>query len=243
MPFHDVRWCRCSVSLRAVLWSPGQRPSHEVFGAATSTRLHYIFGYGSLIERESRMLTWPSAEFASPAVVKGIARGWFDQTDGPSWSPTYLGGVTEEDAECNGVVFSVTSAEFDSYSRRETGYRPTKLDPSQVTMLDGGSAPPDGDIGILQHDKRFASVEHPIVQSYVDVCLDGCLEIEAMYPQAKQANFAERFIRTTGNWGPPWINDRIYPWRPFVHVPRAWAIDELLKKVLGQEMFAQITLK
>ena len=74
-------------------------------------------------------------------------------------------------------------------------------------------------------------------------CLDGCPEIEAMYPQAKQANFAERFIRTTGNWGPPWINDRIYPWRPFVHVPRAWAIDELLKKVLGQEMFAQITLK
>jgi hypothetical protein len=25
--------------------------SHEVIGAATSTRPHYIFGYGSLIER------------------------------------------------------------------------------------------------------------------------------------------------------------------------------------------------
>ena len=32
-------------------------------------------------------------------------------------------------------------------------------------------------------------------------------------------------------------------WRPFVYVPRAWAIDALLQKVLGQEMFAQITLK
>jgi hypothetical protein len=42
------------------------------------------------------------------------------------------------------------------------------------------------------------------------------LEIEAMYPRAKQANFAERFVSTTSNWGPPWINDRIYPWRPFV---------------------------
>ena len=46
-----------------------------------------------------------------------------------------------------------------------------------------------------------------------------------------------------GNWGPPWINDRIYPWRPFVYVPRAWAIDALLQKGLGQAMFAQITLK
>ena len=218
--------------------------SHEVTGAATSTRPQYIFGYGSLIERESRMRTWPSAEFASPVVVKGIARGWFDQTDVPGWSPTYLGVVTEEAAECNGVVFPVTSAELDSYSRRETGYKPTKIDPSQVTMLDGGSASPDGDIWCFANTrKRFASVAHPIVQSYVDVCLNGCLEIEAMYSPAKQANFAEHFIRTTGNWGPPWINDRIYPWRPFVYVPRAWAIDALLQKVLGQEMFAQITLK
>jgi hypothetical protein len=219
-------------------------PSHEVTRSATSTRLQYIFGYGSLIERESRMRTWPSAEFASPAVVKGIARGWFDQTDVPSWSPTYLGGVTEEGAECNGVLFPVTSAELDSFSRRETGYRPTKIDPSQVTMLDGGSALPDVDIWYFANTlKRFASVERPIVQSYVDVCLNGCLEIEAMYPPAKQANFAEHFIRTTGNWGPPWINDRIYPWRPFVHVPRASAIDALLRRVLGEQMFAQITLK
>jgi len=132
------------------------------------------------------MRTWPSAEFASPVVVKGIARGWFDQTDVPSWSPTYLGGVTEEGAECNGVVFPVTSAELDSYSRRETGYRPMKIDPSQVTMLDGGSAIHDEDIWYFANTrKRFASVEHPIVQSYVDVCLNGCLEIEAMYPPAK----------------------------------------------------------
>jgi hypothetical protein len=40
--------------------------------------------------------TWPSAEFAFPVVVKGTARGWFEQTDVPSWSPTYPGGITEE---------------------------------------------------------------------------------------------------------------------------------------------------
>jgi hypothetical protein len=218
--------------------------SPDTIGTAVPTRLHYIFGYGSLIERASRMHTWPDAEFATPVVVKGIARGWFDQTDVPSWSPTYLGGVNEDGAECNGVIFPVTSAELERYGRREIGYRPTKIEPSQITMLVGGSAPPEADIWYFANTrKRFASVERPIVQSYVDVCLNGCLEIEAMYPLARQASFAEQFIRTTANWGPPWINDRIFPWRPFVHVPRAWAIDALLKTVLGQEMFAQITLK
>ena len=53
------------------------------------------------------------------------------------WSPTYLGGIADEGAECNGVIFRVTPAEFDSYTQRETGYRPTEIDPSQITMLDG----------------------------------------------------------------------------------------------------------
>jgi hypothetical protein len=70
----------------------------------------YIFGYGSLIERESRMSIWSSAELASPVIVKGLARGWFDQTDVPSWSPTFVGDVAATSAECNGVIFPVTSA-------------------------------------------------------------------------------------------------------------------------------------
>lgn len=212
--------------------------------AASSTSLHYIFGYGSLIERESRMGTWPGAEVASPVIVRGIARGWFDQTDVPSWSPTYLGGVPDPSAECNGVLFPATAAELETYVQRETGYALTKVDPSRITMLDGSAAPPAGDVWYFANQQKlFPSDKHPIVQSYVDVCLDGCLEIEAMYPLAKQANFAERFIRTTSNWGTPWINDRIYPWRPFVHVPRAAAIDGLIQKALGVELFSQIALR
>jgi hypothetical protein len=211
-------------------------------GAAPAAQ--YIFGYGSLLERESRMGTWPSAEFAAPAVVKGIARGWFDQTDVSSWSPTYLGGVADASAECNGVIFPVSAAEFDSYTQREVGYQPTKIDRAQVTMLDGSAAPPEGDIWYFANtSKRYPSAAHPIVQSYVDVCLNGCLEIEAAYPLAQQAGFAERFIQTTSDWRPPWVNDRMYPWRPFVYVPRASAIDALIQQVLGRELFLQITLK
>jgi hypothetical protein len=69
------------------------------------------------------------------------------------------------------------------------------------------------------------------------------LEIEAMYSLASQAKFAEQFVRTTSNWQPPWINDRIYPWRPFVYVLRAAQIDSLIQEVLGTEIFAKITLR
>jgi hypothetical protein len=218
--------------------------SSENAGITTSARLQYIFGYGSLIDRESRMGTWPDAEFALPAVVTGIARGWFDQTAVPSWSPTYLGAVSDPAAECNGVLFPVTPTEFDSFVKREAGYDLTQLDPSQVAMLDGGSTPLDGDIWYFANrEKRFQSSKHPIVQSYVDVCLDGCLEVEAIYPLAKQANFAKQFIKTTSHWGTPWINDRIFPWRPFVHVPRASAIDSLIQESLGAELFSNITLR
>lgn len=37
---------------------------------AASVRPQYIFGYGSLVQRESRMESWASAEFASPVIVK-----------------------------------------------------------------------------------------------------------------------------------------------------------------------------
>ena len=59
---------------------------------------------------------------------------------------------------------------------------------------------------------------------------------------AKQAHFAEHFICTCTDWKTPWINDRIYPWRPFIHVPRASQIDAFLRKVLGDDLFNQITV-
>ncbi|MFB7711894.1 hypothetical protein [Streptomyces sp. NPDC056105] len=51
----------------------------------------YIFGYGSLIQKESRKETWTKADKAFPVSVKGITRGWYDRVDTVSWGPTYWG--------------------------------------------------------------------------------------------------------------------------------------------------------
>jgi hypothetical protein len=185
----------------------------------------------------------PSAFAAAPAIVKGITRGWYYQSPGAGLSPTYLGAVESKESTTNGVIYGVTDSDFEATRLREADYDPKTINRSGITMLNGSTAPPDGEIWYFaSKTKHTANTAHPIVQSYVDICVDGCLEVEAMYPLAKQAGFAGRFIRTCTDWKTPWINDRIYPWRPFIYVPRASQIDALLRKELGDKLFNKISL-
>lgn len=204
----------------------------------------FIFGYGSLVESQSRARTSPSALYASPVNVAGIRRGWFDQVGGVSLSTTYLGAVPDPDSSCNGVIFQVSPQQLDAFDQRETGYDRKRIDPQNVTMLDGSKSVPAGDIWFYANQKqRYASPECPIVQSYVDICLNGCLELEAMYPLAKEAGFAETFLKTCSDWSKYWVNDRLYPRRAFIYVPNASRIDTLIQKVLGEEMFSSIEIE
>jgi len=204
----------------------------------------FIFGYGSLLESRSRVMTSPSALYASPVNVAGIQRGWFARGVSDSLSPTYLGAVSDPNFNCNGVILKVSQQELEVFDNRESGYKRERIDQKNITMLDGSKSAPEGDIWFYAvSEKHFASPEFPIVQSYVDVCLNGCLEIEAAYPLAKEAEFAEMFLRTSTNWSKFWVNDRIYPRRPFIYLPNAGKIDHLIKKALGEEMFSNIELE
>ena len=96
-----------------------------------------------------------------------------------------------------------------AFDQRETGYNRERIDQKSVTMLDGSESAPEGDIWFYANkEKRYASAKYPIVQSYVDICWTGCLEIEATYPLAKKAAFAETFLKTSTNWNKYWVNDR-----------------------------------
>jgi hypothetical protein len=92
-----------AASIAAATTQPNPSAAHASTGEldtiAGSARAQYIFGYGSLVQRESRIGSWASAEFASPVIVKGVARGWFDQTGGVSWNPTYLGGGAGQECD------------------------------------------------------------------------------------------------------------------------------------------------
>jgi gamma-glutamylcyclotransferase (GGCT)/AIG2-like uncharacterized protein YtfP len=204
----------------------------------------FIFGYGSLVESQSRARTSPSALYAFPVNVVGIQRGWFDQVGGVSLSTTYLGAIPDPNSSCNGVIFKVSQQQLEAFDQRETGYKRERIDQNNITMFDGSKSAPEGDIWFYANtEKRFASPEFPIVQSYVDICLNGCLEIEATYPLAKEAEYAETFLKTSTNWSKYWVNDRIYPRRAFIYQPNASKIDQLIIKALGEEMFSNIEIE
>ena len=64
------------------------------------------------------------------------------------------------------------------------------------------------------------SVEFPILQSYIDVCLSGCLE----HGEA----FAREFVETTFKWSPFWLNERELARRPWLRNQQYIQIDRLL---------------
>lgn len=68
------------------------------------------------------------------------------------------------------------------------------------------------------------SVKHPILQTYVDVCVSGCLE--------HGDEFAREFIQTTFKWSPYWLNEREMARRPWLYQEQYMRIDKLLAELL-----------
>jgi cation transport regulator ChaC len=195
----------------------------------------FIFGYGSLVEDESRQRTTPSAVNAWPARVKGIRRGWWARGAASGLTTTYLGAIDDPGSTCNGVLYKVSAEELAATDRRESaGYQRCRIETKNITMLDGRSAPPEGEvwayINLIPPNKiveNLPTAQFPMVQTYVDICVHGCLEVEGKYPTA--AGFTQEFIATTREWSKFWVNDRLYPRRPFIFQPAAGQIDAALQ--------------
>ena len=69
-----------------------------------------------------------------------------------------------------------------------------------------------------------ASIQYPILQSYLDVCITGCLE--------HGEDFAREFIQTTFLWSPFWLNERQMARRPWLFQKQYVQIDRLLADLL-----------
>jgi hypothetical protein len=213
---------------------------------------NFILGYGSLIELESRTRTAENACDAYPVRVKNYMRGWFARTGGPGISCTYLGCIEKAGHHTNGVIYEVSDKELDATDEREVGYTKHKVDGERINHLSDFKIPKDAVVWIYLSDyeteweltSKIPSSDCPIVQSYVDICVNGCIEIEEKFPLAKEALFAKNFIQSTQYWNNHWANDRIYPRRPFMYRKTAGKIDRLLvEHLLDETLFNQIYLE
>lgn len=202
----------------------------------------WVIGYGSLMQQESRQRTAPEASTAHAANVKGYRRGWFAKGSPVGFSTTFLGAVPDASASMNAVVFSVSTEALAALDRRESGYCRSQVKPGHLQLSGKAEAIPAGQYWIysnLPDSIALPDNDRPLVQSYVDIFIGGCLELEEQY---QLAGFAEECIRTTSGWSEHWVNDRLYPRRPFIHQPRAGQIDRLLDKELPG-IFRQIRIE
>ncbi len=210
---------------------------------------NFIFGYGSLLEKESRERTTGQVE-VYPLSIKGLLRGWWARIPVAGLSTTFLGCIQSSESNAvNGLVFEIRGDGLKKLDKREKGYDRIEVSHSNIKR--------DYANILTEEDKVWTYVNHthnisefiqsnepnkdfPIVQSYVDMCVNGCLEVEEQF-KIENNEFLIEFIQKTVNWNKFWVNDRIYPRRPFIYRANAYLIDELLQKhLIEPDLFNQI---
>jgi len=191
-----------------------------------------VIGYGSLISTLSKNKTAPNTGPNLPVKVKGYSRGFNCKGSPVGLSTTFLGVESSPTDFLNGVAFKLEDYEsLKEFDRRERYYCRQQVDNKDVTFLTDHKVSESAQFWIYTVKKEFLewpSRKYPIVQTYVDVFLTGCIEMEETY----KISFKDECMNTTKGWEYPYVNDRIIPRRPFVYQKNAYAIDELIEKFL-----------
>jgi hypothetical protein len=203
---------------------------------------NFIIGYGSLISKKSLKRTLPQVTYTEPVYVKNYLRSWSAIIKEASvFTTTYLGVEKCVDSKINGVIFEVEESLLSTLDRREFLYKREKVSLDEIEFFTDFLKINSKDniwIYITKSPKKPTS-KFPIIQSYVDTCLEGCIEIEENFFIEE---FAIDFINSTKQWSNYWVNDRIFPRAPHIHRPDSYLIDKLLIENIP-EYFSNITIE
>jgi hypothetical protein len=184
----------------------------------------FIFGYGSPINSASRNSTAGKTVPAIPVRVSaafGYIRAWDDRsTSGFTALGLRKPSANEKASTINGVLYPVEGDDMAKYDVREQGYRRVEVPRDDIEAVSWQHLPAAGMIWVYIPVKAdgepgvglpVASAEFPVLESYVDVVVEGALE----YGQ----NFARELLETTSDWSNYWLNDRELARRPRVYNP------------------------
>lgn len=145
--------------------------------------------------------------------------------------------------EINGVIFQVPTMDIPDFDRREVGYTKIRIPLEYITIQNATATTTSyqqqsyrqqADFTFTSNDNiwlyvplpghiHYADENHPLLQSYVDTVLQGCLEWGG-------PTMAEQFILTTGGWSEYFLNDTPSSRRPWLYRKEYNTIDELLKR-------------
>lgn len=212
--------------LPAAVWA-----SQPCYPTLDLQRPQFTIGYGSLMEDESRRRTAPDTGEARPVIVTGFERSFNASGSPVGFSTTYLGVVDRQGAKITAALYQVFRAEdIKATDSRESNYCRFSVPSDQIRVLDGSKIPSNGQYWIYVNnpDYRAQPTERlPLVQSYIDIFLTGCQQLSKRAIEFEN-DFAVACLKTTKGWSKHWVNDRLYPRRPFIYQPNAGSIDRLL---------------
>jgi cation transport regulator ChaC len=213
----------------------------------------YVFGFGSIIntathapwlskqvdessDNKNHSITLPGQQ-ARILASFGYRRGWnFRSNTGF----TALGITKDEEqaTDINGVVFRITQEMLADFDRREVGYDRVEITKDDLKLISPGSSKEGEEVENLMgksgsrngkvwvyipQEAYEANEDHPILQSYVDTVMQGCLEWGG-------EQMAMEFVATTSNWSPYFLNDTPSSRRPWLFRKEYNTIDRILSQ-------------
>lgn len=201
----------------------------------------FIIGYGSLMQEQSKQEDSANVGKNLPIYITGFDRGWIEHSTEPRFGTTYLGVKSKPNHKMNAVYFKLNAADdIHNYDKRENTYCRVAVSKDKIQSL-GGIDLPEGQYWIYttvsKGDKP--SKQFPLVQSYVDIFLSGCLDLEKQY---HLQGFAKDCVNTTSNWSPAWKNDRVNPRTAVDNVAYVADVDSLIANTLP-EYYNQIKIE
>eukprot|EP00978_Attheya_sp_CCMP212_P029809 scaffold107192_cov61-Attheya_sp.AAC.1 len=183
----------------------------------------------------------------------GYERGWnFRSNTGF----TALGIVKQQHpsstSSINGVLFQVPHTLMGGFDVREVGYDRVRIDPKDLELLspenyNTSTIPNPNEIYqqfkdgwekksmwvYVPQEKMCAEADenHPLLQSYVDVVMQGCLEWGG-------EEMAQELVRSTTQWSRYFLNDTPSSRRPWLFRNQYETIDRILRQHSTQTHFA-----
>ena len=155
----------------------------------------YVFGYGSLINKNELSTLFSKKKKVIPVIVSGLKRVFNVSVSGGKYK---VFGVKESssNAECNGVLVKVNEAELAELIERESNYTVKTIKKDRLSFPYGKTIALKKDDQILYFNPKppFKLTKKqcdliPIRPNYLNICLEGA--------KALGEDFLNDFIENT----------------------------------------------
>jgi cation transport regulator ChaC len=207
----------------------------------------YLFGYGSLINNESRRKTVPDCVTAIPIKVMGFERSWSYKCPKNNYTAVSVTRTTKNHS-INGVLIPLQdpNTELLLLDKREYCYARGVIPIDSIIPLHNTDIVKDAIVWVYETPtnlaKNYSSTSKdvdrlihvpspvcPIPMSYLDVILSGCLSFGY--------EFAKEFLLSTKGWcSKSLVNDRNWKQQKcFNRMNRCNTVDQLLRDCLPNE--------